>query len=80
MNNSDDFPKKIDPVKKTSNLKPKLVLQYDLEGNFIAEYKSIREAERETGANNSSISACCKGKRITAGSYQWRYKLTTHRI
>ena len=76
MNNSDDFPKKIDPVKTPiiTTFKPKPVLQYNLDGNFVAEFESIGKAGRQTGVNSNSISACCKGKRITAGSYQWRYK------
>ena len=34
---------------------------------------SAAEAERETSAHHQHISACCKGKRKTAGGYKWRY-------
>lgn len=34
-------------------------------------YASMREAERNTGISNASISACCLGKRETAGGYHW---------
>ena len=50
------------------------ILQYSKDGDFIAEYPSIREAERHTGCHNQSICACCKGKRKSAGGYIWRYK------
>ena len=43
-------------------------------GQVLATYPSIKEAERITGINNSNISQVCQGKRKTAGGYQWRYK------
>lgn len=55
--------------KKTS----KSVLQYTLDGKFVAEYKCIMEAERQTGINNPNIIACCKNKRKQAGGYIWKY-------
>ena len=55
----------------------KSVLQYTKDGQLIKEYKSIIEAERQTGINNAQISACCKGREHynTAGGYVWRYKI-----
>ena len=38
------------------------VLQYDKSGNFIAEYKSAREAQRQTGISSTTIGLVCKGK------------------
>ena len=52
----------------------KSILQYDLEGNFINEWPSTMEIERQLGCCNSHISACCKGKRKSAYGYKWRYK------
>ena len=60
------------------NERGKPVLQYDLNGNFIREYPSYREAQRETGI--SAIDVVCRGARqkqkrqTTAGGYIWRYK------
>lgn len=34
----------------------------------------MRQAERETGIDATSISACCNGKRKSAGGYKWRRK------
>ena len=59
-------------LKGKSNIKP--VSQYSLEGKFIKTYPSVREAERQTGINNTSISACCNGKRKTAGGYIWKHE------
>lgn len=36
-------------------------------------YPSTREAERQTGANHSGITKCCKGIRQICGGYHWRY-------
>lgn len=56
------------------NLHNKPILQYDLQGNFIKDWISTAEAERELKINNSNITQCCKGKRNKAGGYMWRYK------
>lgn len=50
----------------------KPVLQYDKNGNFIAEYYSAKEAERQTGITR--IDLCCRGGLKTAGGYKWKYK------
>lgn len=52
----------------------KPVLQYTLDGQFVAEYPSISEVKRQTGINDAHIPACCKGKRNCCGGYRWRYK------
>lgn len=51
----------------------KPVLQYDLEGNFIREWKSMREAGRN-GFDSKCISKCCKMIRKTHKGYIWKYK------
>lgn len=50
------------------------VVQYTTGGVFLAEYSSIREAERVTGINHSNIGQVCRGKRKTAGGYLWLYE------
>lgn len=55
--------------------KGKAVLQYDLDGNYIAEYPSSkRAAEILNISSYSNISQCCKGTRKTANGYIWKYK------
>ena len=56
------------------NTPSKPVLQYSMNGEFIAEYPSTREAERQTGCSHGNICACCKGKHKTCGGYIWKYK------
>lgn len=36
------------------------VLQYDFNGNFIAEYLSTGEAQKATGISRELIHSCCK--------------------
>ena len=50
------------------------VLQYDFDGNFIAEYPSSKEASEAAGVDRSLISKCCRGQRRTAGGFVWKYK------
>ena len=41
--------------------KRRIVLQYTKDGEFIKEYPSIKEAVRETGISESTISNVCRG-------------------
>ena len=50
------------------------ILQFSKEGEFIAEYPSTHEAERQTGCHHQNICACCKGKYKSCGGYIWKYK------
>lgn len=70
---------------KRQSAQKKPVLQFDLENNFIAEYESTMEAQRQTGISNSNIYSCCinrerttragnKTKVMTAGGYIWKFK------
>lgn len=54
-------PTKISPVSK-----------FDLQGNLIKSYFSIKEA-KEDNKNCSKIGECCRGKRKSAGGYFWKY-------
>lgn len=51
----------------------KIILQYDLEGNFINEYKGIHDTAKKLKINPNSIIACLKGKIKSAGKFQWEY-------
>lgn len=50
------------------------VYQYDLLGNFVAEYGSVREAARITGFANSSIASCANGRLKQSNGFVWSYK------
>ena len=47
------------------------ILQYSLDGHFIKEWKSIKDASTITKINKSSITGCCNNKYKTAGGFQW---------
>lgn len=50
----------------------KPVFQFDINDNFIAEYKSIKQAAEYTGIDRSSISKAAHGHIDTAGEYKWK--------
>jgi len=54
--------------------KCKTILQYDKEGNFIAEYKGSRSAAKSTNTHQTNIVQCCKGKVKTVGGFIFKYK------
>ena len=60
----------------TSNHLKKKILQYDKKRNFIKEWESTKEIEKELKIYHSAISNCCKNKLHynTAGGFKWKYK------
>lgn len=58
----------------------KAVLQYSLEGKFIKEYKSIREASRQTKIRSTTIEKVLWNICNTAGSFQWKYKTENYSL
>ena len=54
----------------------KAVEQYDLDGNYIATYKSSYEAEKITNICRTSIGSCCRKEEghYTAGGYIWKFE------
>lgn len=59
-------------IKEATKVRP--VLKYDLNGNFIKEYKSISEAAIDNNTIVSNISLCCQGGAKSAKKLIWRYK------
>lgn len=60
---------------ETGLKKCKPVLQYDLDGNFIREYKSASEAARILDMKIvSHIGNACKNETKTSANSKWRYK------
>lgn len=49
----------------------KPIVQCDMDGNFVAEYSSAREA---IGFDYKKISACCNGIRKSHKGYKWFFK------
>lgn len=57
------------PEKKTK----KKIWQYDFNGEYICEWASAVDAEREAGYDRKKISACLTGHQKTACGYLWKY-------
>jgi len=51
----------------------KKVYQFDLDGNFIKEWGSVREIERELGYFNTGISKVCSLNKGSYKNYFWSY-------
>lgn len=52
----------------------KIVLQYDKQGNFIAEYNNCRIASEKYNCDSETIRNCCNGKSKSGKGYVWKYK------
>lgn len=68
--------KKESSKKKAAEKISKVILQYDIEGNFLKKWNSITEACNTLKLDTSAIAKCCKGSenRKSVGGYVWRYE------
>lgn len=71
--NSDDYPKKIEVPNKWKSFK-RPVLQYSLDGAFIARYNSVSEASKATDITTGNISQCALGKYKQIKGFVWKYE------
>lgn len=60
-------------MKYRSDIKSKPIYQYDLNGNFIKEWKNLTLASKEYNLDIGNISASARGSRKLSGIFQWRY-------
>lgn len=51
----------------------KKIHQYNLDGSFIKEFESVKQAGEELGIDNTGISKCLKGHLKKSGGYIWKY-------
>lgn len=56
-----------------TNPSAKRVAQYDLQGNFINEFASVRAAATALGLDSSTISKVCRGVNKTHGGFRFVY-------
>jgi hypothetical protein len=54
--------------------KEKPVLQFDIKGNFVAEYKSVEATPFKSRTQKSAIAKACRGECKTKYGYIWKYK------
>jgi len=52
--------------------KRNIVLQYDLKGNFIKEWRSSTDASNKLNINRDCIYHCCHNRQKTAGGFIWK--------
>ena len=75
----------ITPYKKCSTISKKCtqalvnkyrkpIYQFDLEGNFIQEFKSVTEASKTLKISPANLRSALNEKRLSAGGYTWRWK------
>lgn len=53
----------------------KRVSQFDKDGNLVGSFSSSYEAEIITGISRTHIGGCCRGERLTAGGYVWKFEI-----
>lgn len=49
------------------------VIQYDLAGNTLKTWDSMKEAAETLNLKYQGISRCCRNKRKTCGGFMWSY-------
>ena len=65
---------KTNHIESVVKAKSKAIYQYDIEGNFIQEFKSGAEAARILGFKQPNINAVCKEIKKTYKGFIWKYK------
>lgn len=59
---------------KISKAKSKSIIQYDIQGNFIQEWPSIRKAGKELNIDEGMISNICNGKKNSTKGFIFKFK------
>lgn len=54
-----------------NNNQSKKVFQYTLDGEFVKEWPSCKEVERQLGFENTRISACSNGNQMQSYGFMW---------
>ena len=63
----------VDAINHTENANCKKVGQFDLDGNLIRTFQSIKSANMTIGATSlSGISGCIHGRYKTSGGFKWK--------
>lgn len=62
-----------EPFKPNKDKRLKEVNQYDLNGNYMATFKSVSYASKITGISKTGIAKTCRGERFQSGNFKWKY-------
>ena len=63
----------IEPIQRVYTREARPVASYNDVGLLVAQYSSIKDAERNTGVSSKSIRDAAKGVQKHAGGFVWRY-------
>lgn len=72
--NKGRIPPNLEYLKKYTYEKSPAVDQYSKDGKFIKSWNHLVDAAKTLKIENSTILEVCKGHRITAGKFIWRFK------
>mgnify|MGYP003641889617 CR=1 FL=1 len=72
----EDYGKLISKIKIDNNHCGKGVIQYNLDGELIKEWKSAAQIERVLGYHAENISGCCIKKQKSSNGFIWGFKGT----
>ena len=61
-------------IQRMAEKKSKSVLQYTKSGEFVKEWKSGMDVQRNINYSRSDISLCCNGKLKSANGFVWKFK------
>lgn len=56
----------------------KEIIKYDLDGNYIESYTSIKDAAEKNNLLQSNITHCAQGKYKSCGGFKWSYGKTIY--
>lgn len=56
-----------------ANARNTSILQFDMNGNFVRMWTSIKEAAEALGIKYQGISRVCRGERKASGGFKWEY-------
>lgn len=65
----------IDTILKRTKQLYKSIDMLTMDGKYIKSFSSIKDASKETNTHAGHITEVCKGKRISANNYKWRYAM-----
>ena len=61
-------------TKRQAEKLSKPILQYTKSGEFVKEWKSMNDVQRNLGYSKGNISSCCTGRLKSAYNFIWKYK------
>ena len=61
-------------IQRMADKKSKPVLQFTKDGEFVKEWKSTHDVERNLNYSQGNISQCCNGIRNSSNGFIWKFK------